>query len=50
MHASQVRRVHPDRDEQRVQADTSRRMSHGSTSPLMARPAPSSCPPPSMTS
>jgi hypothetical protein len=31
MHASQVRRAHPDWDEKRVQTETSRRMSHGST-------------------
>lgn len=31
MHASQVRRAHPDWDEVRVQAETSRRMANGST-------------------
>jgi hypothetical protein len=31
MHASQVRRAHPDWDETLVQAETSRRMADGST-------------------
>lgn len=31
MHASQVRRAHPDWSEALVQAETSRRMAHGST-------------------
>jgi Rv0078B-related antitoxin len=31
MHASQVRRAHPDWDEARVQAETSARMANGST-------------------
>ena len=31
MHACQVRRDHPEWDEMRVQAETSRRMAHGST-------------------
>jgi hypothetical protein len=31
MHASQVRRDHPDWDEELVRAETSRRMAHGST-------------------
>ena len=31
LHASQVRRAHPDWDEARVQTETSRRMAHGST-------------------
>jgi hypothetical protein len=31
MHACQVRRAHPDWDETLVQAETSRRMAHGST-------------------
>jgi hypothetical protein len=31
MHASQVRRAHPDWDEKQVQVETSRRMANGST-------------------
>jgi hypothetical protein len=31
MHASQVRRAHPDWDERRVRTETSHRMSNGST-------------------
>ena len=31
MHASQVRRDHPDWDEERVRRETSRRMANGST-------------------